>query len=53
MQHDAPIDNGSSGGAVLSTDLKLAALNYAGNDYYCGAIPATKIREYLIKHYYQ
>ena len=53
IRHNAKIDNGSSGGALVSVDQKIIGLNYAGSEkfdgsYICSyAIPASKIREYM------
>lgn len=51
--HNSPTDSGSSGGALLNTDLELAGLNYAGSynddgEFVAGfAIPILRIKEYL------
>lgn len=53
IQHDAYINSGSSGGALLNTDLKLIGINYAGqfNDdgtFKTGAtVQISKVKEYL------
>jgi len=52
LAHNAPIDNGSSGGALLNINLKIAGINYAAskaNDEFITGytIPAVKIHEYL------
>lgn len=52
MIHNAPGDSGSSGGAVISKNLKIAGITFAGIDTTSCAIPAVKIKEYLTKHYY-
>ena len=53
--HDAPITNGSSGGALLSINLKIAGINYAGSSTNGtgAAIPAEKINEYLRLYFYK
>lgn len=51
--HTCPINNGSSGGALLDTDLKLVGINYASGTSSSGefiqgyAIPIEKVREFL------
>lgn len=53
IRHNAKIDNGSSGGALINVDQVLIGLNYGGSEkddgsYVCSyAIPAVKIREYM------
>ncbi len=52
IKHDAPMSNGSSGGALLSADLKIMGINYAaasndGEFVYGYAVPAQRIREFL------
>ncbi len=53
--HTSYSTSGSSGGALISTDLKLIGINYAiandtdGNFMYSFAIPASKINEFLQK----
>lgn len=55
-KHDALIDNGSSGGALLDSNLRLVGINYAGkkvNGFTTGyAIPINKVREFLNKYVY-
>ena len=56
LHHDAYINNGSSGGALVDSKLQLIGVNYAGalssntssksNSY---AIPASRILEYFVK----
>lgn len=61
--HSAPINTGSSGGAVLNAELKIVGINYAtafdedkdsadsnGKFKYGAAIPAEKIREFIAKY---
>lgn len=51
IAHDARIDNGSSGGALLDTNLNLIGVNFASgtvNDIeYSYSIPVNKIKEFL------
>ncbi len=53
---DAEADSGSSGGALINTDLKLIGINYAvgkdadGNFMYSFAVPSLKIQEFLKKN---
>jgi S1-C subfamily serine protease len=52
INHDAPTDSGSSGGAVLNNEFKLAGVHYAGPDTegfneFGFAVPIEKVREYL------
>lgn len=54
LHHNAYINNGSSGGALLDTDLKIVGINYAGAEHQEGekesssyAVPAEKVREYF------
>ncbi len=52
IQHDAPINNGSSGGALLNTSLKIVGINYAaaqeeGQFSFGCAVPAEKVIEFL------
>lgn len=52
--HDAPIDHGSSGGALIDTDGKLVGINFAGygdGTYGC-SIPISKINEFMNKYVY-
>ena len=55
-KHDAVIDNGSSGGALLDSNLRLVGINYAGkkvDGFTTGyAIPINKVREFLNKYVY-
>ncbi len=51
-KHNAYITHGSSGGALLNSDLKLTAINFAGNEeqkVYC-AVQLSKITEFLTKY---
>ncbi|MCK9537038.1 MAG: trypsin-like peptidase domain-containing protein [Bacilli bacterium] len=53
--HNAPIDCGSSGGAILNVGLNLVGINFAGsssnNDFISAvAIPIEKVWEYLYKY---
>lgn len=54
LRHNAYSNNGSSGGPVLSADLKVVGVQYAGsaegNSGY--AIPAEKVYEFLKKYVY-
>ena len=53
MRHSCPTDSGSSGGAILNTDLQLVGIHYAGSHTASGqfvagyAIPIEKVREFL------
>ena len=53
LVHDAPIDHGSSGGAILNTDLKLIGINFAGlfednGDFICGyGIPIETVFKFI------
>ena len=53
IRHTAPIDSGSSGGALLDTSLRIVGINFAdGTDddgrFVCGfAVSVEKIREFL------
>lgn len=53
IKHDAPINSGSSGGALLNEDLQIVGLNYAaaknsdGEFVYGYAVPVKKIQEFL------
>ena len=56
INHSAPINSGSSGGALLDTNLNLVGLNFASstsvdtNEFlYSHAIPLPKIKEFLAK----
>ena len=56
INHSAPINSGSSGGALLDTNLNLVGLNFASstsidsNEFlYSHAIPLNKIKEFLSK----
>ena len=52
-RHTAPIDNGSSGGAILDYDFNIVGVNYASSETLSGAhqysfsIPLTKVKEFL------
>ncbi len=51
--HDAYINNGSSGGPLLNTNLKVVGVNYAGDSSGFGyAIPIEKVQEFLRKYFY-
>lgn len=55
LNHDAYTLPGSSGGALLNTDMDLIGIHYAGergNAYNGYAIPASKIREFLDRYVY-
>ncbi len=47
--HDAPIDHGSSGGALIDTSGRLVGINFAGynNGSYGCTIPIEKVEEFL------
>ncbi len=49
LRHTASIDNGSSGGPILNSNLKVIGINYAGSGsgVYGYSIPAEKVREFL------
>lgn len=53
IAHDAPIDHGNSGGAILNTDLKLIGINFAGSweddgtFAYGYGIPIKTVRKFL------
>ena len=52
--HNAHIDHGSSGGALLNTSGELVGINFAGygnGDYGC-SIPIEKVREFLNRYVY-
>ena len=52
--HNAYINNGSSGGPILNTNLNVVGLNYAGTEdsQYGFSIPAEKINEFLDYYVY-
>lgn len=55
FKHDAHMDNGSSGGALLNTSLKIIGINFAAGDSggefkYGFAIPSEKVVEFLAKN---
>ena len=58
MQHSCPTDRGSSGGAILNTDLQLVGIHYAGSFTSSGsfvsgyAIPIEKVNEFLYKYFF-
>lgn len=56
IKHNAYMRSGSSGGALLNTDLKLIGINYALNDsddfQYGLSIPISKINEYLKEYFW-
>jgi serine protease Do len=56
LRHNAFIDNGSSGGPLLNTDLQIAGINYASTDSetftYAYAIPSSRVREFLQQYGY-
>lgn len=51
--HTAPAKNGSSGSALINSDMKIVGINYAvgskdnGEFLYCFAIPSVKVKEFL------
>ncbi len=52
--HDAPMDHGSSGGVLMNSEFKIAAVNYAvgtksgGEEFVCGvSVPVTKVLEFI------
>lgn len=53
VKHDAWITNGSSGGALLNTDLEIVGVNFAvsetdaGEHVYSWTVPLLKVKEYL------
>ena len=53
--HTAPLEHGSSGGALLNYDLELVGVNYAianikeTESKYSLAIPIEKVSEFLLK----
>lgn len=57
--HSAYINNGSSGGPILNSDLNVVGVNYAsgtnnrGNSSVSIAIPAEKVREFLNEYVYE
>lgn len=57
IKHNAYMRPGSSGGALLDTELKLIGINYASNssdDFKYGlSIPIEKINEYLKKYFWK
>jgi len=58
IKHSAPLDHGSSGGALYNTNLELVGINYAGatdtdgSYLYGGAIPINKINEFLNNYFW-
>ena len=54
ITHNADIDNGSSGGPLIDTNLRVVGVNYAGvdNSTTSYAIPAVKVQEFLQKYFY-
>lgn len=52
--HDAPIDHGSSGGALINTKGELIGINFAGynNGKYGCAIPISKVIEFMDLYVY-
>ncbi len=56
IRHDAHMDNGSSGGVLLNTSLKIAGINFAaasgedGEFVFGYAVPAAKVSEFLAKY---
>ncbi len=52
IRHNAPIDSGSSGGAVLNLSFNLIGLNFAGIDDVAFSIPIETIYEFLRKYFY-
>lgn len=55
-QHTAPIESGSSGGALLDYNFNLVGVNYSssvtssGKFAYSYAVPVLKVKEFLVKH---
>ncbi len=50
VKHNAYITHGSSGGAPLNSDLKLTAINFAGNQTVYSSIQVSKITEFLTRY---
>lgn len=56
LMHTAPTEHGSSGGALINTDIQLVGINFAvltdGNGDFCytAAIPIERVSEYLAAH---
>ena len=55
IKHNAPMDNGSSGGALLNAELKLVGINFAasssdGEFMHGFAVPLAKVKEFLTKN---
>lgn len=56
LLHTAPTEHGSSGGALINTDLRLVGINFAvlsdedGDFCYTASIPIEKVAEYLSTH---
>jgi S1-C subfamily serine protease len=55
LHHDAYINNGSSGGPLLNTDLNVIGVNYAvsKSTEFAAAIPAEKVIEFLKQYFYE
>lgn len=49
IRHNAPIDHGSSGGALLNAHFQIVGINFAGADdnEYALAVPVEKVIEYI------
>lgn len=54
VKHSGPIDNGSSGGALINSSMQIVGINFAGADdqSYSLAVPVFAIFEYLDKYVY-
>lgn len=47
IKHNAKINSGSSGGALLNNEFKLVGINYGSTTDYYYAVPIEKVREFL------
>ena len=54
MYSTAVVNNGSSGGPVLNSNLEVVAVVYAGNksDYFSYSVPLLKVKEFLSEYVY-
>ena len=59
VRHSAPINSGSSGGALLDKDYKICGINYAAavvqgsQEFVSGyAVPVDKVKQFLTEKYY-